>query len=110
MDIRKKAKDLALDISNSKEYKNFVKAKKEIDANEENKKILEDFQKKILNYQVKIAETEKKDNEKLEKIESLKNILIMNEDLEKYFQAEYSFSILMRDVNEILEKTLKIEG
>ncbi|NMB09584.1 MAG: YlbF family regulator [Tissierellia bacterium] len=110
MDIRKKAKDLALDISNSKEYKNFVKAKKEIDANEENKKILEDFQKKILNYQVKLAETGKEDNEELEKIQSLQNILMMNEDLAKYFQAEYSFSILMRDVNEILEKTLKIEG
>lgn len=109
MDIRDKAKELALDISNSEEYKKFIKAKKEIESNNENKKILDDFQTKILNYQIQIAETGKENTDELEKIEKLQNILMMNEDLARYFQAEYSFSILMRDINEILEKTLKIE-
>ncbi|MDO5718032.1 MAG: YlbF family regulator [Tissierellia bacterium] len=109
MNIYDKAHELASAIKTSEEFKEFKDLHKEVMANEKNKEMVEDFRKKVIEYQVQNYGKEEQDQEELNKIQQLQNALMMNQDIAKYMMAEMRFSQIYDDINKILIEAIKVD-
>ena len=85
------------DFKNCDEVKEFKKLKKKIDENPENKKIIDDFHKKLYDYQ--IAKQNGEDvAEKENQLNELNSILMSNSEISEFMAAEVRISTIMNDV------------
>lgn len=93
-------------FKNSEEVKEFKRLKEKIDANESNKNIVEDFHKKLYEYQ--IAKQNGEDvAEKEVQLNSLNQILISNTEIAEYMAAEVRVSTIMNDIVKMLEDAIR---
>ncbi len=100
------AHELAREIKNSDEYKDFKENMDRIKEDEKNKEILDDFREKALNYQIKTLENEEISQEELKAMEKLEETLMSNPTISAYIQAEYKISIILNDINKIINEDL----
>ncbi len=94
------------DFKNCEEVKNFKELKKKIDENEENKKMVDDFHKKLYEYQIAQAKGEDV-KAKEEELNALNMILVNNTDIANYMNAEIKISTIMNDIVKMLEDSIK---
>ena len=93
------------DFKNCDEVKEFKRLKKKIDENPENKKIIDDFHKKLYDYQV--AKQNGEDvTEKEKQLNDLNAILISNSEISEFMAAEVRISTIMNDIVKMLEETI----
>ena len=79
--------------------------KKKIDENAENKKIIDDFHKKLYDYQ--IAKQNGEDVSDREKqLNDLNVILMSNSEISEFMAAEVRISTIMNDIVKMLEDTI----
>lgn len=96
------AQKLAQEIKESEEYLTFIGAKEKIKANENNYKIIRDFQLKQFEiqqaqlFQLDIAE------EKQQELERLYSLLSLNSAARQYLEAEFRISRLINDIQKII--------
>ena len=93
------------DFKNCDEVKEFKRLKKKIDENAENKKIIDDFHKKLYDYQ--IAKQNGEDVSDREKqLNDLNVILMNNSEISEFMAAEVRTSTIMNDIVKMLEDTI----
>ncbi len=96
------AHQLARAIKDSDEYKSYIEKKDALDQDEKNKKMVEDFQKQILELQLDYMSGKEIDENEIEKLGKLEEVLNLNPVINSYFQAELRFSKLVQDINNII--------
>lgn len=100
---------LARAIKDSQEYRDFIEKKESLAENQKNKEMVEDFQEKILKFQMDYMSGQEVDQEEVEKLGKLEEVLNMNPAIKDYFQAELRFSQMMQDINGILGDAIDLE-
>ncbi len=108
MNVYDQAHGLAQAIKESEEFRQYDAAKKQLDGNEELARVLRDFQSKQLELQAKQMMGETPDAEAMANIQQLYAIMAQDPLAAQYLQAEMRFSIMMKDVYEILGKAIDI--
>lgn len=108
MNVYDQAHGLAQAIKASEEFKQYDVLKKQLDENEELAKMLKDFQAKQLEFQTKQMMGETPDAESMAVIQQLYAIMAKDPLAAQYLQAEMRFSLMMKDVYEILGEAIGV--
>lgn len=107
MYVYDEANNLAKAIENSQEYKDYKKAKDEINKVPEMKKKIEDFEKIRYDVQVLSFQKGEKDEEKMKKLQEMYEILNKDAEIKNFFDIEVRFNIMLADVNKIISESVK---
>ena len=106
------AHELARQLKNSIEFKEYQALTEEVYKKDENKSIIDDFRKKVFEYQMKNIDKgniENVEDEEFKNIQQLQNILMSNSEISKFMMAEIKFSAIMQDIYKILEEAIKMK-
>ncbi|AEB76219.1 YlbF family regulator [Clostridium botulinum] len=106
MNIYDKVHELANELQNCEEVKNFKKAKKGLEGKDASKRMVEDFRKVQMQAYSEQMENGKPSKETLEKLEKLGSIMSMDMDVSNYMEAEVKFGVLWEDIIKILGKAV----
>lgn len=106
MNVYDQAHGLAQAIKNSEEFKQFDSFKKQIDQNAELAAMIKDFQTKQLEIQTKTMMGEQMGPEDMASVQQLYAIMAKDPLAAQYLQAEMRFSLMMKDVYEILSEAI----
>lgn len=106
MNVYDQAHGLAQAIKASEEFKQYDALKKQIDANEELSKMIKDFQTKQLEFQTKQMMGETAGPEDMAVIQQLYAIMAKDPLAAQYLEAEMRFSLMMKDVYEIVGEAI----
>lgn len=107
MTVYDTANQLAKEIRDSKEFKEYKQLKEKIMQNAEFKSKIDDFEKIRYEVQVLAVKGEQSDKEKMEKLQELYTILIQNKEIKEYFDLEVKFNVMIADVNKIIGESIK---
>lgn len=107
--IYDKAHELARAIRFSPEYKEFKEAKKIIEQNSENRKILNDFHAKQMEIQSMQMLGQEISPEKKQEYEKMAELLTFHPTVHSYLQAEYKLGKVMADIQKILAEALELD-
>jgi len=107
MYVYDQANNLAKSIQESKEYKEYKKAREDIKSNAEMKAKIDEFEKVRYEVQVLSFQGEKQDEEKMKKLQELHQILMQDDKVKEYFEIEVRFNIMLADVNRIISESVK---
>ncbi len=102
MNVYDQAHSLAKAIKESGEYKEYKEYETEIDKNPDLSKMIKDFQQKSIELQTKQMLGEELTAEMTAGIQSLYQIVLQDPLAANYLQASMRFSLMMKDVYEIL--------
>lgn len=109
MSVRIKAHELAKEIKESKEWQRFESAKKEIEQHEAAKLMLRDFNAKQLELYQKELMGEKPSEEDLAVLQRLAETVSFNPYVREFLEAEYEFTQMMAEVQNIINDALGIK-
>lgn len=101
-----KARELARAIEDSDVFKKFRENKAIVDQDEATKKMVEDFQKRQFDLEMKQMRGEELSHEDSEKMQELFRILSLNQKGSDYLTAQYQFSLMMQDISKILSEVI----
>ncbi|MHB1652100.1 MAG: YlbF family regulator [Desulfitobacteriaceae bacterium] len=101
------ARELARALRESEEYIKFMDVKKEIMANEGNRKMMRDLQVKQWEIQQAQMFQEDIDAEKQQDLERLYSLLSLNPRAREYLEAEFEVSRLINDVQTIIGEAVQ---
>ncbi len=102
MNVYDEAHNLARAIKESEEYKQMKNAEAIVDQNEALKKMIQDFQEKSMEIQLKQMAGEELTQETTESIQKLYSIVMQDPQAAEFLQVSMRFSLMMKDVYEIL--------
>ena len=102
MNVYDEAHGLAQAIKQSEEYKQMKDAEAIVDKNPDLKQMIQDFQNKSMEMQLKQMAGEEMDQASTEAIQKLYAIVMQDPQAAQFLQASMRFSIMMKDVYEIL--------
>ncbi len=106
MYVYDEANNLAKAIQESSEYKEYKKAKKEVETIPDMKKKIDEFEK--IRYDVQVMSFQgKEDKEKMNKLQEMYDILNKEPKIKEYFDIEVRFNIMLADVNKIISESVK---
>ena len=106
MYVYDEANNLAKAIQESKEYKEYKKAKEEVNQDIEMKKQIDEFER--LRYDVQALSFQgKEDTEKMQKLQEMYSILNEDKKIKEYFDVEVRFNIMLADINRIISESVK---
>ncbi|AZR73809.1 hypothetical protein BBF96_10680 [Anoxybacter fermentans] len=108
MSVYDKAYELAREIKNSNEYQDYLKVKKEVEADETTKKMLLDYQRKQFELQSKQMMGQKLEDAEVEQFEKLAEVVQMNITIRRYLELERRLIVMMNDVQRIITGDLEI--
>ncbi len=97
-----KAHELAKEIKESGEYKEYARLKELVMADEKTKGLLKDYKKLQLEAQASYISGNEPSEETTEKMKKLGEVLAFNKDVTEYFAAEYKFQTLVGDIYNII--------
>lgn len=107
MNVYDDAHRLAKAIKDSEEYKEHIERQAKIKADEKNKKMVNDFREKVIEVQTEQMSGKEVSQEKVNQLEKLHDILMLNPEIKGFFDAEMRFSQMISDVYKILEDVIK---
>lgn len=102
MNVYDQAHGLAQAIKASEEYKQYEAAKQKLKENPELEKMLKDVQAKQFEMQAKQMMGEQLSPEDMANVQQLYGIMLKDPLSSQYLETEMRFSIMMKDVYEIL--------
>lgn len=102
MNVYDQAHGLAQAIKASEEYKQYDMLRQQVKANEELNAMIKDFQAKQFEMQAKQMTGQQMTQEDVESVQQLYGIMLKDPLTAHYFEAEMRFSLMMKDVYEIL--------
>ena len=106
MNVYDQAHGLAQAIKGSEEFKQFDSYKKQIDQNEELSSMIKDFQAKQREIQTKTMMGVQMGPEDMASVQQLYAIMARDPLAAQYLQAEMRFSLMMKDVYEIIGEAI----
>ncbi|OZB96472.1 YlbF family regulator [Paenibacillus sp. XY044] len=107
MNIYDKAHDLAKALKESSEVQEISSAMTLIEADPESKKMLEDFRQRQMEIQQRMMSGDMPSQEEMEKMEKLFDVLSLNLNIRRLFEAERRLSTIIEDVNKIISDSLQ---
>ncbi|CAM2969704.1 YlbF family regulator [Paenibacillus sediminis] len=107
MNIHDKAHDLAKAIQQSAEVQEITSAMKLIEADPEAKRMLDDFRNRQMELQQRMMSGDMPQADEMEKMEKLFEVLSLNLNIRRLFDAERRLSIIIEDVNKIITDSLQ---
>ena len=107
MKVYDKCNELAREIKESNEYKEYKKLKQELFSNLELKAQVEEFERIRYEEQLLAMKGEKQSEEKMQKLQELYTILIKEPRIKDYFDKEVKFNVMIADVNKIIGEAIK---
>ncbi len=107
MNVYDTANKLASEIKASEEYKQYKKAKENINNNPELKQKIEEFEKLRYDVQVLAIQGKEAGEEKNKKLQEMYTILIEEKQIKEYFDLEVKFNIMIADVNKIIAESVQ---
>ena len=102
MNVYDQAHGLAQAIKASEEYKQYDEAKKKLKENPELDKMIKDVQKKQFELQAMAMMGQQVPQEEMTQVQALYGIILKDPLAAQYFETEMRFSVMMKDVYEIL--------
>lgn len=102
MNVYDQAHGLAQAIKASEEFKQYDEIKKKVKENPELDKMIKDFQAKQIELQAKQMMGEELTPETMSAVQELYGILLKDPIAAQYIQTEMRFSLMMKDVYEII--------
>ncbi len=106
MNVYDQAHQLAKAIKESEELKHFDGAQMQLKNKPELDKMMKDFQAKSMEIQLKQMSGEQPDAEEMQKLQQLYSIVAMDPMASAYMEAEMRFSLMMKDVYEIIGEAI----
>ncbi len=107
MNIYDKANELARALKESEEVTEITAAMKLVDADPESKRMLDNFRNRQNELQQQMMTGEMPAPEEMEKMENLFEVLSMNLNIRRLFEAERRLSVIIQDVNKIITDSLQ---
>lgn len=107
MNIYDTANQLAQEIKQSEEYRNYKMAKQTLNLNTELKEKMAKFDQIRYETQMIAMQTGKQDENKYKEMQELYAELIELEEAKRYFEAETKFNIVVADVNKIIGEAIR---
>ena len=107
MNIYDTANNLAREIKDSNEYKQYAKIKKSISENKDKKSKLEEFEKIRYSTQLEAMQGKTQDENVMKNLQETYMKLIEDEEIKEYFDAEMKFNVMIADVNKIIAEAVK---
>lgn len=109
MNAYDEAHRLAKSIKESDEYKEYLEKQKKAFLNEKNKEMIEDLRQRAFEIQMEQLSENEVSEEKVEKLQKLQDVLMLNPDIKDYFMAEMRFSQLIADIYDIIEEAVNVD-
>lgn len=107
MNVYDTANQLAHEIRESEEYKQYKTIKDHIASHAELKNKVKEFEELRYNLQLITLQGEKQDEDQKKKLEELYTILIQDEEIKKYFDLEIKFNVMIADINKMIAEAIK---
>ncbi|MDO3408845.1 YlbF family regulator [Saccharibacillus sp. CPCC 101409] len=104
--IYDKANELASSLQNSQEVQDITAALTLIEADAESKRMLDDFRTRQMEVQQRMMSGDMPPQEEMEKMEKLFEVLSLNLNIRRLFDAEQRLSVIIQDVNKIISDSL----
>jgi cell fate (sporulation/competence/biofilm development) regulator YlbF (YheA/YmcA/DUF963 family) len=102
-----KVHELVRAIKESREVKEYLALKEELFTDVKNKEMIKDFREKQVEVQTLLMQGKEADAEKMEKLQSLYQILASNPKIKEFFDKEVQFDVMLSDVYKIIGEALK---
>lgn len=102
-----KVHELVRAIKESKEVKEYLALKEELYADVKNKEMIKDFREKQVEVQSLLMQGKEAEPEKVEKLQSLYQILANNARIKEFFDKEVQFDVMLSDIYKIIGEALK---
>ncbi len=102
MNVYDEMHNLEKAIKESEEYKQFVVVKKKVSENPELKSMLDDYQGKQMELQMKQAMGESIEEEAMKLMQPLYEVMMKDPVAAEYLQCEIRFGVMMNDVYKML--------
>lgn len=102
MFVYDKAHDLANEIKNSEDYKEYARLKELVMSDEQTKSLLTDYKRMQLEAQASMLTGKEPEEETMDKLKKLGEVLQFNPNISAYFAAEYKFQTMISDVYKII--------
>ena len=106
MNVYDEAHSLANSIKQSEEFRQYENAKSLLKGNPEVDKMVKDFQAKSIEIQAKQMAGEQLGEDEMMNLQQLYGIIAMDPTANDYFQKEMRFSLMMKDVYEIIGEAI----
>ncbi|MDO7906125.1 YlbF family regulator [Paenibacillus sp. JX-17] len=107
MIIYDKAHELAKSLKESNEVEEITSALKMIDADPDAKQMLDNFRERQMEVQQRMMTGDMPAPEEMEQMEKLFEVLSMNLNIRRLFDAERRLSVIIEDVNKIIADSLQ---
>ncbi|WP_018753381.1 YlbF family regulator [Paenibacillus sanguinis] len=107
MNIYDKAHELAAALKDSREVTEITAAMKLVDADPESKQMLDNFRARQTEVQQRMMSGDMPSQEEMEQMEKLFEVLSLNLNIRRLFDAEQKLSVIIQDVNKIITDSLQ---
>ena len=107
MDPYQKAKELVEAVKSSNQVKEYLSIKEEVYKDDSCKELIKEFRDKQVEVQSLLMQGQEADNEKMEKLQSLYQILVSNPKVKDFFDKEIQFDELLADLYKIIGEGVK---
>ncbi|GAB6988468.1 YlbF/YmcA family competence regulator [Paenibacillus pini] len=107
MSIYDKAHELAKELRECQEVNEISSAMKLVDADPESKQMLENFRERQMEIQQRMMSGDMPPQEEMENMEKLFDVLSLNLNIRRLFDAERRLSTIIEDVNKIISDSLQ---
>jgi cell fate (sporulation/competence/biofilm development) regulator YlbF (YheA/YmcA/DUF963 family) len=102
-----KAQELVKSIRDSEEVKSYLKMKEEIFKDDDCKELISEFRNKQVEVQSLLMQGQEADSEKMEKLQSLYQILVANPNVKDFFDKEVQFDEMLSEIYRIISDVIK---
>jgi cell fate (sporulation/competence/biofilm development) regulator YlbF (YheA/YmcA/DUF963 family) len=102
MNAYDKAHELARALRESEEFRTLAEKKKQVDADPQAKKILDDFRRRQWELETRRLMGEEITEDDRQAMQKLQDAIQLHQTLREYLEVEYRFSVLYSDIHRIL--------
>ena len=102
------ANQLAKELKQSEEYREFKKLREQIMENDTTKSLLAEYHRLQIKAQA-AAVSGKKDDETLEKLQKIGEVLQLNKEASDYLLSEFRLNRMLGDVYKILAEAIDVD-
>ena len=102
MMVYDKAHDLAKELQQCEDYKEYIRLKQIVTADDQTKSLLADYKKLQLEAQASMLSGGGPAEETMDKLKKLGEVLMFKPEVAQYFAAEYKFQTMISDIYKII--------
>lgn len=107
MNFYDKVHELVRELKDTEEYTTYIKIKEEIKQNQELYNKVKSFKDRQRVQHMKYLSGEKTPDEEMSDLQNTYSVLIQEELIAKFFQAEIKLDVLLADIQKILGEGIK---